>query len=139
MTEEIKKLKVGTKMPDGTIFAGISPDTDKPMYVMAEDESVTMTFNEAAKFSGGLNKYRAYGHKGWRVPTKAELNVLFQNCEKGALKGTFNLAGLYGAGFYWSSTPGDLGVAWYQRFSDGVQRDYASSLTHKLSVRCVRD
>jgi len=39
--------KVGDKMPDGTVLAGISPDTNKPMYATPADASLTMTFNEA--------------------------------------------------------------------------------------------
>jgi hypothetical protein len=39
----------GDKMPDGTLFAGISPDSSKPMYTTPADASQTMTFNEAQK------------------------------------------------------------------------------------------
>ena len=63
-------------MPDGTVLAGISPDTNKPMYATPADASLTMTFNEAQEYAAKLD---AHGHKDWRVPTKAELNVLFNN------------------------------------------------------------
>jgi hypothetical protein len=66
----------GDKMPDGTVFAGISPDTNKPMYAPPTDASLTMKFNEAQEYATKLD---AHGHKDWRVPTKAELNVLFNN------------------------------------------------------------
>jgi hypothetical protein len=66
----------GDKMPDGTVFAGISPDTNKPMYASPADASLTMTFNDARKYAAQLD---AHGNKDWRVPTMAELNVLFNN------------------------------------------------------------
>src|ERR1039458_3358697 len=68
--------KVGDKMPDGTVLAGISPDPNKPMYATPADASLTMTFNEAQEYAAKLD---AHGYKDWRVPTKAELNELFNN------------------------------------------------------------
>jgi hypothetical protein len=116
-------------MPDGTIFAGISPDTSKPMYATPADAPLTMKFNEAKGYAA---KLEAHGHKDWRVPTKAELNVLFNNR---AAIGGFNVSGSYPAGWYWSSSP-FIWAAWGQRFSDGAQ-----SLDDKpghLPVRPVR-
>jgi hypothetical protein len=150
-------------MPDGSIYAGISPDTNRRMYVTAKDaglnffqklfqnvlqrvfqqpldSSLTTTFNKAQKYAKNLN---AHGHKDWCLPTKAELNVLFENREKGALKGTFNLTGSECAGDYWSSTPNGDGHVWGQRFSDGNQwgRYYSNNDYGRYnicSVRCVR-
>jgi hypothetical protein len=123
----------GDVMPDGTIYAGISPDTRKPFYVAATDAPANpdfiMAFNKA---SACAEKLTAHGYDDWRLPTKAELDLLFRNREKGALKGTFNLTGSEDAGWYWSSTRGPSGGAWGQRFSDGIQDDYGTS------VRCVR-
>ena len=125
--------EVGDEMPDGTIYAGISPDTNQPIYAAPADAPMSMDFNAAAKYATGLE---VGGKKGFRVPSKAELNVLFQNREKGALKGTFNLAGSDPASWYWSGTPYTFNLAYCQRFSDGLQsyglRDGVSS------VRCVR-
>jgi len=120
----------GDKMPDGTVFAGISPDTNKPMYVTPADASLTMTFNEAQKYAAGLE---ANGHKDWHVPTKAELNVLFNNR---AAIGGFDISGSYPAGWYWSASPFNLWNAWGQRFSDGLQ-NYYTKVSHS-SVRPVR-
>src|SRR5271163_4912245 len=88
--------KVGDKMRDGTVLAGISPDTNKPMYATPADASLTMTFNEATEYAAKLD---AHGHKDWRVPTKAELNVLFNNR---AAIGGFDISGSTPAGRYWS-------------------------------------
>jgi hypothetical protein len=134
---------VGDKMPDGTIFAGISPDTNKPMYVTAEDATMSMDFNAAAKYA---KKLKAHGHNDWRVPSKAELNVLFQNREKGALKGALNLTGSLPDGWYWSSSFNYYSelrqrlikddCPWRQHFKKGYQKQVTKDGT--ASVRCVR-
>jgi hypothetical protein len=120
----------GDKMPDGTVFAGISPDTNKPMYATPADASLTMKFNEAQEYAAKLD---AHDHKDWRVPTKAELNVLFNNR---AAIGGFDVTGSNPAGWYWSASPGYAWHAWGQRFSDGYQ-GYYSKVSHS-ALRCVR-
>ena len=122
--------KVGDKMPDGTVLAGISPDTNKPMYATPADASLTMTFNEAQEYAAKLD---AHGHKDWRVPSKAELNVLFNNR---AAIGGFDISGSDPAGWYWSASPFSIWGAWCQRFSDGAQG--SGDKGHHLSVRPVR-
>jgi len=119
--------EIGDEMADGTIYAGISPDTNKPMYARPKDESGTFTFNEAAKHVLKLD---------FRVPSKNELNVLYENRTKGKLAGTFNVTGSDPAGWYWSSTPNYYGSAWAQRFSDGYQADYFRF--YDSSLRLVR-
>lgn len=96
--------EAANKMPDGTIYAGISPKTNKPMYATPADASLTMTFNDAQKCATRLD---AHGHKDWRVPTKVELNVLFNNR---AAIGRFDVTGSYPYGLYWSASPGN---GWY--------------------------
>jgi hypothetical protein len=122
--------KIGDLMSDGTIYAGISPETDKPMYTTRLDASLTMTFNEAADYAAKLD---AHGHRDWHVPTKSELNVLFDN--RVSIAG-FNVTGSGSAAWYWSSTAsGDIG-AWCQRLSDGLQE--GGYRTDTISLRCVR-
>jgi len=122
--------KIGDRMPDGTIYAGISPDTNKPMYATPADAPLTMTFNKAKEYASQLD---AHGHQDWRAPTKAELNVLFNNR---AAIGGFNLTGSYPAGWYWSASQTYGWGAWGQRFSGGSQ-DNGNKGNHS-SVRCVR-
>jgi hypothetical protein len=125
---------IGAVMPDGTVYAGISPDTNKPMYATPADASLTMTFNEAAEYAEIATVRKACGHDDWRVPTQAELNVLFNNR---AVIGGFGINPSNPAGWYWSATPANKSDAWCQRFSDGYQ--YAGSTTYRqLSVRLVR-
>ena len=120
----------GDRMPDGTVFAGISPDTNKPIYATPFDASLTMKFNDAQEYAAKLD---AHGHKDWRVPTKAELNVLFNNR---AAIGGLDITGSSPAGWYWSASPNGRWVAWCQRLSDGAQYDIYK--LYHLSVRPVR-
>ena len=125
-------IQIGDKMTDGTIYAGISPDTKEAMYVTAKDAGLITTFNQAKKCASKLD---AHGHKDWRLPTEAELNVLFKNREKGALKGAFNLKSENGAGYYWSSKRAYIILGSGLSFSDGQYYYIRNALT---SVRCVR-
>src|ERR1022692_3528523 len=68
--------QIGDKMPDGSVYAGVSPDTNKPMYATPADAPLTYTFNQAQKYAANLD---AHCHQDWRVPTKGELNVLYNN------------------------------------------------------------
>ncbi len=122
---------IGDTMPDGTIFAGISPTTGKKMFAAPEDAPMGTTFNQAIKYAKSL---QISGKKGFRVPTKEELNVLFQNREKGALKGTFNSAG---SGWYWSSSHGAANGIYKRCFNNGATATRALRYT-AASVRCVR-
>ena len=63
---------------------------------------------------------------GWRLPTKDELNILYQ---KQSVAGVFN-------GHYWSSTQFSPYFAWCQNFNTG-HWDYYSK-TNILAVRAVR-
>src|SRR4051794_25446714 len=92
----------GDRMEDGTIYAGISPDTGEAMYTTPADAPLTMRWNAAMQYAA---KLEAHGHKDWRAPTKAELNVLFR---KRAAIGGFDLSGDDAAGCYWSSTASSL-------------------------------
>jgi hypothetical protein len=131
-------------MPDGTICAGISPDTGKPMYTTDADASATMTFNEAKEYAAKLNLQDLDDtgqRKGWHLPTRDELKVLFNNR---AAIGGFNVTGssttpasvVDPAGWYWSASENYVWDAWGQRFSDGYQFNYGKGT--RSSVRCVR-
>lgn len=124
---------IGDHMADGTIYAGISPFTKKPMFTTPADAPLTScTFIEAKNYAARLD---AHGHHDWRVPTKAELNVLFNN-----------RAAIGGVGpsisdplaCHWSSSTISEFFAPGQRFSDGLQADYSKyNFTHPR-LRCVR-
>lgn len=65
--------------------------------------------------------------KGWRLPTKSELYILYKNKE--------TIGGF--AGFsYWSSTEGNDVMAWKEEFSNGFYGGRYKSL--RFSVRAVK-
>ncbi len=132
MTGTKTNATVGDRMKDGTLLAGISPDTGKPIYTTAADAKLTYTFNGAGDYVATLNRERYLGHDDWRMPTKGELNVLFNNR---AAIGGFDLSGSNPAGWYWSSAEGYNG-AWAQRFSDGTR--FWGLKYYESSLRCVR-
>jgi len=122
-----------TAPSDGTVYAGISPDTNKPIYTTPKDAPGIYSLEQAGSYCADL---RAGDHDDWRMPTKGELNVLYNN--RAAIAG-FDESGSDPGGWYWSSSPIQppyIG-AWDQRFSDGRQSraiDYAGN-----ALRCVRD
>jgi hypothetical protein len=65
MTQKPTTPKIGMEMPDGSVYVGISPETNQPMY--------------ATPVKGDVTNLDAHGHQDWRSPTKAELNVLFNS------------------------------------------------------------
>jgi hypothetical protein len=132
-TETIPTPKAGAIMPDGTIYAGISPDTGTPMFTTPEDALKACTFYQAKRYTAELNRQKAHGRSDWRVPTQRELKVLFQH--RRAIGG-FNLTGAARAGYYRSSSHDGGGSAWEQCFSDGYQ--FNGDKRNESSVRCVR-
>lgn len=84
--------EVGTVMKDGTIYAGVSPETGRMLFVMPKDAPLLMNDNVAKGRIAAMNDGQTLGHDDWRLPTLGELKVLFENKAKGGLKGTFNEA-----------------------------------------------
>lgn len=126
--------RVGDRMPDGTICAGVSPDTGKPMYALPADAPLTMKWQRAIAYAA---RFVGHGHPrgAFRVPTGDELNVLFENRAK---IGGFNETGSYPASWYWSATEyQDCPFhSWNQSFDDGYRDCYDKG--DELSVRLVR-
>jgi hypothetical protein len=96
------------------------------------------TFNAAQEYA---EKLHANGHKDWRVPTKGELAVLFEN--RAAIGGFDKCRSLTG-GWYWSSTAysSNTHLGWDLCFNGGTfvstgSSDYDPQSWHRL-VRCVR-
>ncbi len=72
--------------------------------------------NEACKALG----------EGWRLPTKEELNILYEQKKANSSPGVY----------YWSSTEQDKVDAWVQDFNDGFQGSYSKSyLNHVQAIR----
>ncbi|MCC6365375.1 MAG: hypothetical protein IT165_17820 [Bryobacterales bacterium] len=73
-----EQFSPGDRMPGGTIYAGYSPNTGRPMHTTPAG-APTMKWRDAMKYASKLD---AQGHHDWRVPARAELNVLFENRDK---------------------------------------------------------
>lgn len=76
--------------------------------VMTEDLG-QMNWDDAMKACSGVNS--AFNTDGWRLPTKDELNVLYENKDKIGGSADYD---------YWSSTEGG-NATWVQNFGDGFQ------------------
>jgi len=131
---------VGAKMPDGTLYAGVSPDTARPMYATPRDAPLTLTFEQALNYAACLE---AHGHRDWRVPTWEELNVLIKAHSS---IGNFDTTRSVSAGRYWASSQVREFDAWTQRVrplrdESGGGKTYRSDIHGKFyrsSLRCVR-
>ena len=73
--------------------------------VMTEDLEGRHTWDDAMKACADLGD-------GWRLPTKDELNLLYENKEK---------IGGFADDYYWSSTEGGDNGEWIQDFVSGTQ------------------
>lgn len=122
----------GGRMPDGTVYAGISPDTGKSLYTTATDAPGVYTWSQAIEYCSNLS---AFAHADWRVPSLGELAVQFANrADIGGFNETGRLKGA--SGYYWSSLQVTEEAAWGQLFSDGFHEDYDKNQVS--SLRCVR-
>jgi hypothetical protein len=136
------ELKVGDRMPDGTIYAGVSPDSGKRLFAAAADAPRLMTFKDANHYAQTLE---AHGHKDWRLPMRAELTNLFNNrIEIGGFTmkpGSGNARWYCGNDrCYWSCTEEPRNApsgAWGIDFMDGDGSWYRKD-TVPISSRLVR-
>ena len=135
-------LEPGTKIADGSIFAGLTVDGKQQIYAMPTDLDVTLTFNDAAKRVTKLNADKSLGHDDWQIPSLENLHVLQKNQNEGALKGTFIKEAGKGSDFpqwYWSCTEfrDYSSFVLNVRFSDGYE-DWHHKDSGRLSCRPVR-
>jgi hypothetical protein len=85
-------------------------------------------FPSMMNWQDAINACKAL-RKGWRLPTKDELNTLYKNKDA--------IGGFEMHSYYWSSTEFDGTKAWPQAFFDGNQYEYNKSTT--FYVRAVRN
>ena len=75
------------------------------------------------------------GYNDWFLPSKDELNKLYENIGQGNALGLGNVGG-FASSYYWSSSQADSKDAWRQSFSSGFQpNNYKFS---NFPVRAVR-
>ena len=75
------------------------------------------------------------GYNDWYLPSKYELNLMYQNIGQGNLLGLGNVGG-FASTSYCSSTEYSISFAWRQSFNDGYQDYRHKSTTYR--VRAVR-
>lgn len=130
-------LKVGEADNDGWIYAGVSPDTGKAMFVAPQD-TTNVNLAEAQAQAEALQEQ---GKPEARVPSLAELKVIFNNrAEIGGFK-TATKGVQMATYLYRSSTPvqGTYANKFVQvvNFSSGKEQGYGK-VSKSYPVRLVR-
>ena len=92
--------------------------------------SEVLGFHSWESAKNAAQNYRGGGFSDWRLPTKDELNLIYQNLRRKNL-------GALGNDIYWSSTENDSSSAWYQSLGNGIQRS-GNIRSFSLCVRAVR-
>ena len=120
-TVEGLSLKIGDIGPGGGIVFYIE---GKKAYEVSEilGEANWETAKTIAK------NFRGGGYSDWYLPTKDQLNLVYQNLRK--------TGKISGNSWHWSSSEFNIYNAWSQSFSDGFQGYFNESLTS--SVRAIR-
>jgi hypothetical protein len=89
-------------------------------------------------YAAGLARaYRGGGYTDWFLPSKDELNEMYQNKATINTTATANGGSNFTDNLYWSSTEIDVNVAWNQFFFNGFQ-GYNGKNVANNSVRAVR-
>jgi hypothetical protein len=91
----------------------------------------------AHSFAAGLARtaYNGGAFSDWYLPSKYELNLMYNYIGQGNVLGLGNVGG-FANSYYWSSTENDYYNAWYQHFGNGGQWYYYKNWT--FYVRAVR-
>jgi len=103
-------LKPGDSYAGG-IIVYLFPGECHGLVCAPRDQAKDMQWVEANNLCKALN---IAGFSDWRLPTRAELDEMFNNLHKQKL-------GNFGSNNYWSSTEGGNNDAWSQYFDTGYQ------------------
>jgi hypothetical protein len=113
------------KTVDGTA-TGVGAGKRNTELILEFLKNSTREVGRAAQF---CEEQFAGNFDDWFLPSKDELNLMYQNLKVKGLGG-------FGSGSYWSSSQRDNNYAWYQGFSDGGQNNNSKYLS--FCVRAVR-
>jgi hypothetical protein len=111
----------------GTAIGTGSSNTQKIVATFGNAEPYQSKTDYAAKLCAD---YRGGGYDDWFLPSKDELNLMYQNLK------AQNLGGFSDVGYYWSSSEYGANGAWGQHFGFGGQYDDARN--YESRVRPVR-
>src|SRR4051812_4180884 len=95
----VDAFRIGQVMDDGSLYAGVSPDTGRSMFATFADAAGTYALDESLDCAARLDVHR---QKDWRVPSRGELRVMFDNLAGAAAN--FNRGGALPSGWYRSSS-----------------------------------
>lgn len=116
-----EKIKVGDMAHGGIVF--YFDDTgEHGLVCQTENLKGDYSWDEAMKAANDIGD-------SWRLPTKDELNLMYENLHKKGFGG-------FGSYYYWSSTEYVSNLVWNQNFSNGNQ--YFNGKSNTTHVRAVR-
>ncbi|MEP7164351.1 MAG: DUF1566 domain-containing protein [Ferruginibacter sp.] len=119
----MSNLKTGDEFKGGIIFY-LDEEGKCGLIVSKLDLSGTADWDEAVQF---CNDYRAGDFDDWRLPTKEELNLLYENK---------SIVGNYERFSYWSCTEYAEHFAWFQNFYNGIQdNDFKDNTCYVRAIR----
>ena len=95
--------------------------------------SIVNTLRAGSYAASICRSYNGGGYNDWFLPSKDELNSMYQNLKVPELA-AFSSANL---SYYWSSSEIDYRAVWSQKFDDGQQVDFAWK-NNAANVRAVR-
>ncbi|MCL1814682.1 MAG: DUF1566 domain-containing protein [Treponema sp.] len=114
--------KIGDRGPGG----GIIFFAEEGQYMECSGELGRYRWNDAVP---AAQNYTGGGFTDWRLPTRKELDLLYQNLKE-------NQLGEFSNGYHWASLEYNRISAWSQRFDDGYQVTNFKRLTY--AIRAVR-
>jgi hypothetical protein len=110
----------------GTINADQYYGSQNTTNIVAITSGAEGGYHAAARY---CDKLSWGGYTDWHLPNRAELNLMSTN--------VVSIPGLDTTGnFYWASSESNDTNAWFQRFLDGYQGNFAKNNDYR--VRCVR-
>lgn len=102
---------------------GLGQESTKAMLASGE------SFTDVGTASGYANELDCGGHSDWFVPSKTELDLMYEKLAKIGL-------GNFTNGYYWSSSAYDYGRAWNRPF--GVGAAFDGNKDGNFAVRPIR-
>lgn len=122
---ELKAKKIGDKYAGGIIFQLDS--SGQHGKVCSEIDLGSSNWFEAKT---KCEDYNEGGYTDWYLPSKEELNLIYNNLSRMGL-------GNFKNDWYWSSSETN-GEAWEQHFAEGVQQNDGGGNESQSSVRAIR-
>jgi hypothetical protein len=116
-----------SKAPWGCFGTLIGKTTPAAGSGQSNTSAILNSCNQSESAASICNDLVLNGYNDWYLPSKEELNLMFEQKEV--------IGGLNNAN-YWSSSEAEANFAWYQSFVDGYQNSYDKYLTG--NVRAIR-